>query len=81
MTNITGPQAIYLDKGIWAISVDTVTTLEIRCTQLTHIKTLHPPLTIIELQPVCSAFSLKLNCPHTLSNILKVFQQHSKLQI
>ena len=24
MTNITGPQAIYLDKGIWAISVDTV---------------------------------------------------------
>ena len=33
MTNITGPQAIYLDKGIWAISVGTVTTMEIRCTQ------------------------------------------------
>ena len=51
MTNNTGPQAIYLDKGIWAISVDTVTTIEIRYIQLTHIKTLHPPLTIIELQP------------------------------
>ena len=36
MTYITGPQAIYLDKGIWAISVDTVTTMEIRCTHSTH---------------------------------------------
>ena len=71
MTNITGPQAIYLDKGIWAISVDTVTTMEIRCTQLTHIKTLHPPLTIIELQPACSAFSPKIKLP-------PYFEQYSK---
>ena len=71
MTNITGPQAIYLDKGIWAISVDTVTTMEIRCPQLTHIKTLHPPLTITELQPACSAFSPKIKLP-------PYFKQYSK---
>ena len=71
MTNITGPQAIYLDKGIRAISVDTVTTMKIRCTQLTHIKTLHPPLTIIELQPTCSAFSPKIK-------LSPYFEQYSK---
>ena len=73
MTNITGPQAIYLDKGIWAISVDTVTTMEIRCTQLTHIKTLHPPLTIIELQPAYSTFSPKIKLPPYFKKYSKGF--------
>ena len=31
VTNITGPQAIYLDQGLWAISVDKPTQMEIRC--------------------------------------------------
>ena len=31
MTNITGPQAMYLDQGSWAISVEKPTQMEIRC--------------------------------------------------
>ena len=31
VTNITGPQAIYLDQGLWAISVEKPTQMEIRC--------------------------------------------------
>ena len=28
VTNITGPQAIYLDQGLWAVSVDKPTQME-----------------------------------------------------
>ncbi len=49
VSNITGPQATYLDKGTWAISLESVTTMEIRCTEHTHVKTLQPPLTFINL--------------------------------
>ena len=38
---------------------------------LTHQATLHPPLTIIELQPACSAFSPKIKLP-------PYFEQYSK---
>ena len=31
VTNITGPQAIYLDQRLWAISVEKPTQMEIRC--------------------------------------------------
>ena len=31
ITNITGPQAIYLDQGSWAISIEKPTQMEIRC--------------------------------------------------
>ena len=55
--NITGPQAHYLDQGLWAISVVTPTPKEIKCKECSHIKTLQPPFTLINLQPVCSAFS------------------------
>ena len=31
--------------------------MEVRCEDHSHVKTLEPPFTIINLQPVCSAFS------------------------
>ena len=57
ITNITGPQANYLDQGNWLISVKEPTPMEIKCTDHTHVKTLQPPITLINLQPACSAFS------------------------
>ena len=38
VTNITGPQAIYLDQGLWAISVEKPTQMEIRCPKVTQVK-------------------------------------------
>ena len=43
ITNITGPQAIYLDQGSWAISIEKPTQMEIRCPQVTQVKSLKPP--------------------------------------
>ena len=43
MANITGPQAMYLDQGSWAISVEKPTQMEIRCPQVTQVKSLKPP--------------------------------------
>ena len=57
MHNITGPQAICLDQGLWAISVETPIPMEIKCDDHSHEKTLQPPITFINLKPACSAFS------------------------
>ena len=38
INNITGHQASYLDKGHWAISVETITQMEIKCEDHTHGK-------------------------------------------
>ena len=61
--NITEPQANYLDQGLWAISVVTPIPMEIKCKDHSHIKTLQPPFTLINLQPVCSAFSSIIKLP------------------
>ena len=80
ITNNTGPNANYLDQGNWAISVKEPTQMEIKYTDHTHFKTLQPPITLINLQPACSAFSPKLNSNHTLNNIPKVSLLPSRLQ-
>ena len=49
ITNITGPQAIYLDQGSWAISIEKPTQMEIRCPQVTQVKSLKPLITFINL--------------------------------
>ena len=69
--NITEPQASYLDQGIWAISVVTPTPMEIKCEDHSHVQTLQPPITFINLQPVCSAFSATVKLP-------PYFKQYSK---
>ena len=47
VTNITGPKAIYLDQGLWAISVDKPAQMEIRCPKVTKVKSLKPPITLV----------------------------------
>ena len=37
--------------------------MEIKCSDHTHIKTLQPPITLIKLQPACSAFSPLIKLP------------------
>ena len=56
-TNLTGPKAVYLDQGLWAISVDKPTQMEVRCPKITQVKSLKLPITLVNLQPACSAFS------------------------
>ena len=69
---ITGPQANYLDHGNWEISVTEPTQMEIKCSDHTHIQTLQPPITLIKLQPACSAFSPLIKLPHILNHTPKV---------
>ena len=71
VTNITGPQANYLDQGNWAISVIEPTQMEIKSSDHTHIKTLQPPTTLFNLEPACSAFSPLIKLP-------LYFKQYSK---
>ena len=71
MANITGPQANYLDQGNWAISLIDSTHMEIRCEDHTHVKTLQPPITMVNLQSACNALSSELKLP-------PYFKQYSK---
>ena len=73
VTNITGPQAIYLDQGLWAISVKKPTQMEIRCPKVTQVKSLKPPITLINLQPACSAFSPGVKLPPYFKQFSKGF--------
>ena len=73
VTNITGPQANYLEQGNLAISVTEPTQMEIKCSDHTHIKTLQPPITLINLQPTCSAFSPLINLPPYFKEYSKSF--------
>ena len=68
---VTGSQANYLDQGNWAISVTEPTQMEIKCSYHIHIKTLQPPMTLINLQPACSALSPSIKLP-------PYFKQYSK---
>ena len=71
VTNITGPKANYLDQGYWTIPMTEPTQMKIKCSDHTHIKTLQPPITLINLQPACSAFSPLIMLP-------PYFKQYSK---
>ena len=73
MTNISGPQAIYLDQGSWAISVEKPTQMEIRCPKVTQVKSLKPPITFIHLKPACSAFSPGVKLPSYFKQFSKGF--------
>ena len=63
ITNITGPQAIYLDQGSWALSIGKPIQMEIRCPQVTQVKSLKPPITFITLQPAYRGFSPEVKLP------------------
>ena len=63
VNNITGPQARYLDQGLWAIAVSGPIEMEIQCQTYKSVKTLQPSMTMITLEPACSAFSSKIKLP------------------
>ena len=56
-----GSQANYLDQGLWTISFETPIPREVKCEDHSHVKTLEPLFTLINLQPVYSAFSSAIN--------------------
>ena len=61
--NITGPLALYLDQGTWAIATTDTEQMEVTCPLQKHVISIDPPLSIINLQPACSAFSAKFKLP------------------
>ena len=63
ISNVTSPEAIYLDEGNWAIATMKPDQMEITCTEQQHVVSLNPPLSLIKLQPACTAFSSKLKLP------------------
>ena len=71
--NMTGPQSNNLDQGHWAISTETPTQMEIKCEDYSHVKTLQPPITLINLQPACTAFSSDIKLPPYLKQYSKGF--------
>ena len=71
LTNITGSKAIYLDQGYWVVATVELDRMEISCNSHRHVITIAPPLTLVNLQPACSAFSAKIKLPHTLRNTPK----------
>ena len=63
ISNVTSPEAIYLDDGNWAIATMNSDQMEITCTDQKHVVSLNPPLSLVKLQPACTAFSSKLKLP------------------
>ena len=61
--NITGPGALYLDQGTWAIATTDTEQMKVTCPLQTHVISIEPPLSIVELEPACSAFSAKFKLP------------------
>ena len=68
MNNITGPQARYLDQGLWAIAVSEPIEMEIQYQTYKSVKMLQAPMTMVTLEPACSAFSSEIKLLHTLGN-------------
>ena len=73
VANITGPKAISLDQGLWSLFVDKPTQMEIRCPNITQVKSLEPPITLVNLQPACSAFSPGIKLPPYFKQFSKGF--------
>ena len=63
VNNITGPQARYLNQGLWAIAVSKPIDMEIQCQTHKSVKNLQPPMTMVTLEPACSAFSSEIKLP------------------
>ena len=73
VSNVTSPEAICLDEGNWAIATVEPDQMEITCTTQKHVISLNPPLTLVNLQPACSAFSSKLKWPPYFRKIFTRF--------
>ena len=63
VNNITGPEAKYVDQGLWATADSEPIDMVIQCQTYTSVKILQPPMTMVTLEPACSAFSSKIKLP------------------
>ena len=61
--NITGPLALYLDQGTWAIATTDTEQMEVTCPLEKYVISIDPPLSMVDLEPACSAFSVKFKLP------------------
>ena len=73
VTNVTGPEVVYLDQGNWAIATTEPDQMEITCTALQQLILINPPVTLVNLQPACSAFSSKFKLPPYFRKFSKDF--------
>ena len=73
LTDVRGSQAIYLDQGNWAVATVEPDQMEISCNSHRHVITIEPPLTLVNLQPACSAFSAKIKLPPYFKKYSKGF--------
>ena len=71
--NITGPVALYLDQGTWAIATTDTEQMKVTCPLQTHVISIEPPLSIVKLEPACSAFSAKFKLPPYFKKFSKGF--------
>ena len=78
LSNITGPQANYLDQGLWAVSVEEPVPMEVKCKDHSYVKTLETPFTLINLQPACSAFYSVIKRPPYFKRFSKGFHVELK---
>ena len=63
VTNITRLLALYLDEGTWAIATSDTEQMEVACSLKSHVISIDPPLSIINLKSACSAFRAKFKLP------------------
>ena len=73
LTNVTGSQAIYIDQGIWAGATVEPDQIEMSYNSHKHVITIEQPLTLVNLQPTCSAFSTKIKLPPYFKKYSKGF--------
>ena len=73
LTNVTGSQAIYLDQGYWAVATVEPDQMELSCHSHSHVITIEPPLTLVNLQPACSTLSAKIKLPPYFKEYSKGF--------
>ena len=62
VNNITGLQARYLNQGLWAIAVSKPIEMEIQCQMHKSVNS-PTPMTMVTLEPACSAFSSEIKLP------------------
>ena len=78
LINVSGSQAIYLDQCNWAVATVEPDQMEISCNSPRYVITIEPLLTLVNLQPACSAFSAKIKLPPYLKKYSKGFARTIK---
>ena len=73
VTNVTGSEATYLNQCNWAAVTMEPDQIEISYNSHRHVISIEPPLTLVNLQPACSAFSARFKLPPYFKQCSKGF--------